>query len=174
MRLILLGLSCSGKSTLSKTLGEIYSLDVYHLDELYWKYPWVKNENFDITDILVKPNWIIDGNYFEKNFIERINLCDAIIYLNCPLSVRLSRMVLRHIRFKITSEKGNPISQKITVRFLFKTIYKHIIWQPRILNFLERNYGQKIIYIKNIKDIQGKECEYFEKSFFKLFNTHNK
>ena len=141
MRLILLGFSCSGKSTLSKILGKMYSIDVYHLDELYWKYPWVKNEQFDITDILTKPNWIIDGNYFEENFIERISSCDAIIYLNCPLTVRISRMILRHIRFQIAPKNGNPISQKITVGFLLKTIYKHIIWQPQILNFLQKNYS---------------------------------
>lgn len=173
MRLILLGFSCSGKSTLSKTLGKIYSINVYHLDEFYWKYPWVKNDNFDIADILAKPNWIIDGNYFENSFIERLDLCDAIIYLDCPLTVRLSRMIIRHIRFQFNPEKGNPVSQKITSRFLLKTIYKHIIWQPQILKFLQNNLSQKFIYIKNIKYIQGKECEYFEKSFYKLFNSNN-
>lgn len=58
MTIMVLGLSCSGKSTFSTKLGELLDLKVIHLDHYYWKTPWIINDNFNINDFIQKDNCI--------------------------------------------------------------------------------------------------------------------
>ena len=44
-KILVIGPNASGKSTLSKTLGERFSLDVCHLDRLYWSENWKAVDN---------------------------------------------------------------------------------------------------------------------------------
>lgn len=66
-RLMVIGCSCSGKSTFSRRLAEITGLPLTHLDRLFWKSGWIE-ENRDIfrtkqKNIVMQDSWIIDGNY---------------------------------------------------------------------------------------------------------------
>lgn len=153
MNIMILGLSCSGKTTFSNDLGQLLNLQVYHLDSYFWKSAWIRNENFDISFFIGKPNSIIDGNYFEYSFVERIQHCDFVIYVDCNIFTRILRMLKRHISFVLNSNGKNAISQKITPYFIFSTIYKQLFYQPQILHYLNSSYPHKLIYIKNIKHI---------------------
>ena len=153
MTIVVLGLSCSGKSTFSNKLGKVLNLKVFHLDSYYWKAPWIADETFNINDFIKKENAIIDGNYFNYAFKERLDYCDLIIYIDCNIFLRIFRMIKRHIIFCLNPKKKNAISQKINIHFIFTTIYKQIYLQPKILQYLKVNYHKKFIYIKNIRSI---------------------
>ena len=154
MNILVLGLSCSGKTTFSNNLGKLLNLQVYHLDSYFWKCAWICNENFDINYFIGKQNSIIDGNYFQYSFVERIQQCDFVIYIDCNIFVRILRMLKRHIFFKLKPNGKNAISQKITPYFVISTIHKHLFYQPQILRYLKSSYPHKLIYIKNVKNIQ--------------------
>lgn len=154
MTIMVLGLSCSGKSTFSTKLGELLDLKVIHLDHYYWKTPWIINDNFNINDFIQKDNCIIDGNYFSHSFTDRLSHCDLIIYINCNVFYRIFRMIRRHIFYCICPKNKNAISQKINIQFVFLTIKKQLFWQPKIIRYLKKNCSNKFIYIKNIKNIQ--------------------
>ena len=49
-KMCIFGCPGSGKSTLSKHLSSILNLNVYHLDNIYWKPNWVNisREEFDL------------------------------------------------------------------------------------------------------------------------------
>lgn len=153
MNIIILGLSCSGKTTFSDRLGQLLNLQVYHLDSYFWKSAWIRNNNFDMNFFIEKPNSIIDGNYFNYSFEKRIQYCDFVIYIDCNIIIRIFRMLKRHISFVFNSNGKNAISQKITPYFIFSTIYKQFLLQPQILHYLNTYYSKKLIYIKNIKHI---------------------
>lgn len=147
MTIVVLGLSCSGKSTFSNKLGKLLNLEVFHLDSYYWESPWIVDKTFDINDFVEKENSIIDGNYFNYAFTERLDYCDCIIYIDCNIFVRIFRMIKRHITYCLTPKKKNAVSQKINFYFVFITIYKQIYLQPKILQYLKNNYHQKLVYI---------------------------
>lgn len=84
-RILIIGCSCSGKSTLARSLGEKLGIPVIHLDQLWWKPGWenVTVEEFDSRLHLAMnmDRWIIDGNY-NRTMQQRIEKCDTIIYLD--------------------------------------------------------------------------------------------
>ena len=99
-RVLIIGCGGAGKSTLARQMGEKTGLPVVHLDKLFWHPNWVESskEEMDgkIMAELVKPQWIMDGNY-SRTLTERIKYCDTIIYMDfsrmaCVLGV-LKRIV---------------------------------------------------------------------------------
>ena len=168
MKLLILGLSCSGKTTLSKQLSEILNIPCYHLDSYYWKSCWVKNPDFDINKIINLQEWIIDGNYYEEEFEKRLKESDLIIYLNVSLIKRLYRMVKRHRRCKKNPELYNAVSNNINFKFIISTIKKHCFIQPKLLHFLKKAYYYKLIYCKNIEELGSITSE---KDIYKLLET---
>ncbi len=84
-RILIIGCSCSGKSTMARAMREQLGLPVVHLDQLWWKPGWetATREEFDTKlDIaLSMDRWIIDGNY-SRTMERRLEKCDTIIYLD--------------------------------------------------------------------------------------------
>ena len=78
-------IGCSGKTTLAKKLSNKLNLPLIHLDKLNWRDNWqnISKEEFD--DLLwaevIKPTWIIDGNY-ERTIPLRLKYCDTVIYMD--------------------------------------------------------------------------------------------
>lgn len=171
MKILIIGLSCSGKSTLAKYIGDSFSIDTYHLDDYYWESPWIKNDDFNINKIINKKDWVIDGNYFQLEFNKRLITSDVIIYLNCPIYIRVYRMLNRHIQYCLNPLNKNPVSQKITLPFLIATIYKHLFFQPQLIKMLNKNYKRKLIYINNSSKIAKEKGELIVKYIFKHFNS---
>lgn len=82
---MIIGCCGSGKTTLAKKLSNKLNLPLIHLDKLNWRDNWknISKEEFD--DLLwaevVKPTWIIDGNY-ERTIPLRLKYCDTVIYMD--------------------------------------------------------------------------------------------
>ena len=153
MTIVVLGLSCSGKSTFSNKLGKLLNLEVFHLDSYYWESPWIVDKTFDINDFVEKKNSIIDGNYFNYAFTERLDYCDCIIYIDCNIFVRIFSYDKKAYYLLSNPQKEKCSLSKINFYFVFITIYKQIYLQPKILQYLKNNYHQKLVYIKNIRSI---------------------
>ncbi len=84
-RVLIIGSSGAGKTTMAVALGEKTGLPVTHLDKLFWRENWqsVSKEEFDalLAVELEKPRWIIDGNY-DRTLPIRMAYCDTVIYLD--------------------------------------------------------------------------------------------
>ena len=84
-RILIIGCGGAGKSTLAQQLGEKTGLPVVHLDKLFWHPGWVESAKDEIDAKIraemVKPQWIMDGNY-NRTLPERVKHCDTIIYLD--------------------------------------------------------------------------------------------
>ena len=97
-RILIIGCSCSGKSTLARAMGDKLGLPVVHLDQLWWREGWVNTtrEEFDscLERELEKDRWIIDGNY-SRTMDKRIARCDTVIYLDFSRWVCLLGMLQR-------------------------------------------------------------------------------
>lgn len=85
-RILIIGCPGSGKTTLSRELGEKLDLPVTHLDNIFWSPGnWVHldNDAFDeaLGKELQKPRWIIEGN-FDRTLPRRLEFCDTVIWLD--------------------------------------------------------------------------------------------
>ena len=97
-RILVIGCPGSGKSRLSRILGERLGIKVVHLDQLWWNPGWqnVSVEEFDnrLEAVLETDQWIIDGN-FSRTMPLRLQHCDTIIYLDYSRWVCLWGMTQR-------------------------------------------------------------------------------
>jgi adenylate kinase family enzyme len=99
-RVLVIGGSGGGKSTLARALGTKLKLPVIHLDQSWWTPGWVElgNEQFipKLNALLADECWIIDGNY-TQTFDRRMPRADTIIWIDQPRDVCLRRALWRAV-----------------------------------------------------------------------------
>lgn len=110
MKIYIVGIVASGKTTLAKELSAKikipkFELDsIVHDDENNGRKRSLEEQLKIIYEINNKKDWIIEGTH-RKNLDELFILADKIIYLDIPLSKRRLRIFKRYIKQKIGLEK---------------------------------------------------------------------
>lgn len=85
-RIAIIGLSCSGKSTLAKCLSDKYQMPLLHLDAIAHEpnTNWKKADNKAFAKghntFIKQDNWVIEGNY-SVHFPQRFSKATSIIWL---------------------------------------------------------------------------------------------
>lgn len=107
-RVLIIGNSGGGKSSLARALGERTGLPVIHLDVLFFKPNWVESDRLQfrqrVAEALAAPQWICDGN-FGSTYDLRMPLADTIIWIDRPRLQCLYRAIRRAITY---SRGGRP------------------------------------------------------------------
>lgn len=102
-RVVVVGSGGSGKSTLSRRLGQITGLPVVHLDRLYWRPGWIPTPAPEweaiLRDITGAESWVLDGAY-SATIESRLARADTVIFLDLPRMVSLFRVLRRAIRYR--------------------------------------------------------------------------
>ena len=85
-RVMIIGCSGAGKTTLSRQVGEKTGLPVVHLDQIWWSpgnWEHLSREEFDrlLLAEMAKDRWILDGNY-NRTLDLRLERADTVIYLD--------------------------------------------------------------------------------------------
>lgn len=101
-KILVLGCSGGGKSTLSNQLHKILDLPVLHLDIFYWKANWVETKTEDwrniVKTLIKKDQWIMDGT-FSSTFDLRFPEADLILVLKRPRLLCLYRAITRLLKY---------------------------------------------------------------------------
>jgi adenylate kinase family enzyme len=130
-RVLVIGNSGGGKSTLSRRLGEKLGLPVVHLDVLFWKPGWVESDKEEfkvrVAEALSGPAWIADGN-FSSSFDVSMARADTIVWIDQPRLLCLIRAIWRALTYR---DGGRPdmaegCREKIDFEF-----YRYIWDYPR-------------------------------------------
>lgn len=85
-RIMVIGCCGSGKTTLSRKLGEKLGLPVVHLDRIFWSpghWEHLPPGEFDqrLMAETAKERWVMDGNY-NRTLNLRLERADAVVYLD--------------------------------------------------------------------------------------------
>ncbi len=159
-RILIIGCSCSGKSTLARAMGEKLGLPVVHLDQLWWREGWenVSIEEFDrkLERVLTRDSWIMDGNY-ARTMDARIARCDSLIYLDFSRWACLWGMVQRVFRNygKVRPDMSPGCPERFDWEFV-KWIWNYNR-NNRVKNelHLAKARHAKTVVLKNRKEVQA-------------------
>ena len=107
-RIVIVGSSCSGKTTFAAQVATVKGLPHTQLDELHWLPNWVAREPEDflsrVIDAAAEDRWVMDGNYQRV----RAHLwfrATTIIWLNYSFPRVLWRCLKRSLWRSLTHEK---------------------------------------------------------------------
>jgi len=131
-RIMVMGSSGSGKSTMARTLGERLSLPAVHCDTLLFHPGWVARPN-DEVDANIRaaadqPKWVIDGNY-SRTQDYRLERADTVILLQMNRWLCLWRAIKRRVKYH---GKSRPCMTEGCNERITWWLIKWIVWNyPR-------------------------------------------
>lgn len=143
-KILIFGLTGTGKSTFAKKVSKITKLKVYHLDDLAYKKKWTQpatKEEFvrRLTKIVKKKKWILEGVHHE--WLEKAKQKpDLILFINPNKIIRTKRILLRSKRNK------TPLKQTV------KLIYWATRWGPKWYRKHKKD-AKEFVEIKNQKEL---------------------
>lgn len=104
MKTAICGYSGSGKSTLARRIGEIEQVPVLYLDTVQFVANWQERDRDEARSIvrafMKQENWVIDGNYTNFFYQERMEAADRILILVFNRFTCLYRAFKRYFRYR--------------------------------------------------------------------------
>ena len=124
MKVLIIGIVASGKTTLARRLSKEtniknYEIDLIVHDDKNKRKRTNKEQQKIIEKINKQSDWIIEGT-LRKNLYNLLELADKIIYLDIPIQVRKRRILLRYIKQKLKIEKSNYRPNKEVLKNMYK------------------------------------------------------
>jgi adenylate kinase family enzyme len=165
-RMVVIGSTSSGKSTLAKALADKLGADFIELDALHWEPNWVEapDEIFrERVEIAIRSQaWVVAGNYHQVRDLVWPG-AQALIWLDYPLHIVFWRLLMRTIRRAVLKEKlfGDNVenfsmhlklwSEESLFYWLFKTYWRRKREYP-MLFARQENTHLKLIHLKHPKE----------------------
>lgn len=145
--IVLIGISGTGKSTLSQRLALLTGLTLHHMDSIIWSENWVESTEEEIISSLDKiansNGWIVEGwiDQYSKTILERANL---ILYLDYPGWLAMWGGIQRwwSYRGKKRPEMPNGCNESLDLKFLQTMFYRK-----------ERPHIEKILTQFNVRNV---------------------
>lgn len=154
MKILIVGIVASGKTTLARKLSKLLDIKHYEIDSVvHDDINNVKRSEAEQKKIFKKidknSNWIIEGT-LRKHLFYLCDMADKIIYLDIPVKVRKKRIFTRFVRQLFGIEKCN---YTVNLKML-KLMYKWTNDFEKDKNSFEEKlfkYKDKIIVVKDDK-----------------------
>jgi len=160
-KILIIGSPGSGKTFFSNKLAKSFHYDVYHWDDLYWDTGWERAPEDEIIkkikEILKKPRWILEGNYFHYVYQERIIAADAVLLVKASSFLCFWRVIIRYFKILFGNDlflpaniRNDSCSRKQKAHFDFKFL-KFVIYfkkstLPNMLNQMQP-YIEKVYIV---------------------------
>ncbi|MEV6962805.1 adenylate kinase [Streptomyces sp. NPDC051207] len=106
-RILVVGVTGAGKTTLARTLSRRLGLPYHEMDALYFTGPnWAINNNLteDVSRLTAKPCWVIDSPGYPEVRDLLWDRADTVIWLDYPKRVIIPRVLRRSFRRTVTRE----------------------------------------------------------------------
>jgi len=137
-RIVIVGTSSTGKTTLARKLSERLKIPHRELDSFYWQAGWtpLDREVFRerVREFISQPQWITDGNYQSLASDITWSRATHIIWLDYKLLLILKQFFSRSIRRSLKKEElwnGNK-----------ETLWNNIFRPDSLLVWILKTYGE--------------------------------
>lgn len=141
-RVVVVGTSCSGKTTFARDLAAKLGVDHIELDSLSWLPNWVERDRDAFTSLVDEQSsgstWVIDGNYSRVRDL-LWSRATAIIWLNYSFPLTFWRSIKRTLLRSATGQKicnGN----RETFRKAFLSSDSILLWVITSYRRRKRDY----------------------------------
>ncbi|MES2215802.1 MAG: hypothetical protein V4481_00715 [Patescibacteria group bacterium] len=158
-KIVVVGISASGKSTFSRKLAAKINLPLTMVDSIMWKPGWqyIGDEEIakKLQEVSSGTEWIVEGYITKEARPFVFDRADSIIYLNYSSAVSSIRYIQRWWKHRTNPRPELPGSPE---KFSFK--FLRLVWtkgEALSLNkFLkDSKYQNKILYLKSHKQAQN-------------------
>jgi adenylate kinase family enzyme len=165
-RIVIVGTTCSGKTTLARKLASLLSVDHIELDQLHWRENWteapLQEFRLSVDAATDRSSWIVDGNYsVVRDIVWR--KATHIIWLEYPFFTVFGRCFSRTVMRSYTREKlfsnnretlaKSFLSTDSIILWMLKTYHRRKKEYPKL--FQEPNHRHlRIIRIRCAEDEQ--------------------
>jgi adenylate kinase family enzyme len=160
-RIVIIGLSGAGKTTLARKLGSTLKIKVYHLDRFFWQSGWrreSRDTRIDILQNLVREKqWIIEGTYLNSSELLHLNAADAIIFLDISPLLCLQRIIKRHREDHEYPRRDIPkgSTDKLTLLRMFKVLAFSVRERRKLEEKLCKFPLEKVNRLHSAKEVEG-------------------
>ena len=147
MRIYVIGVTGSGKTTLARQLAHHLGCPQVELDALVWGPQWQLAPDAlfleRLTAALVGDDWVVDGNYSRVRDLiwARVEL---VVWLDYPLVMNLWRLLRRSIRRIVSQEELWGTGNRETWRSQFLQSDSLFVWAITTHGEKRRRYSELI------------------------------
>lgn len=159
MKILIIGIVASGKTTLAKRLSSELGIDHYEIDSIvHDDLKKIKRsddeQNKIIDDIDKNKNWILEGT-LRRNLYSLLEKADRIIYIDIPLCVRKKRIITRYIKQKFRIEQCNYKPSLEMVKRMFEWTKDFDKNRRVILENELIKYDDKLVVLNSVKEVEN-------------------
>jgi len=149
-RVVVVGSSCSGKSTFARELAAMLGSPYVELDALHWGPGWVPKPEPEFSRLTeaatAAPRWVVDGNY---RMVREIvwPRATSIVWLNLGLATVFARAVRRTMQRSLSGEElyaGNR-----------ESLGRAFLSRESILLWVMQTHGRRRREFKSLKQGAG-------------------
>ncbi|MDP1546459.1 MAG: hypothetical protein Q8L87_10580 [Anaerolineales bacterium] len=165
-RIVIVGTTSSGKSTLAEALSKRLGFKFIELDALYWEPNWTPADTFVFWERVERATdskaWVVAGNYSRVRDLVW-SRAETVIWLDFPFHTVFWRLLTRTIRRAVTREElwnGNREtfwehlklwSEESLFHWLFKTYWRRKRETPMLVSLYEH---LTLIHFKHPKEAE--------------------
>ena len=159
-RILVIGCSAAGKSTVAREMGRILGLEVIHLDKLLWgpgcQLAEPRKECQAVLCLLDRPQWIIDGNY-TASLPMRLAAADTVVVVDFSRLRCLGRAIKRLMQYRgrTRPDMGEGCPEQLNLEFL------RWIWnyprqeRPQLFRQLDQHGGHtRVVFLRNPQEVE--------------------
>jgi adenylate kinase family enzyme len=158
-RILIIGNSGGGKSTLARRLGACLGLPVIHLDVLFWKPGWVESDDdafrAQVGLALQSDAWVCDGN-FGGTWDLRMPRADTIVWIDQSPWLCLVRAIGRVFAYRNRRrpDMAEGCRESFDLEFYAFILTFNRKVRPRLEAALERHGGAaRIVRLRSDREI---------------------
>jgi adenylate kinase family enzyme len=156
-RIVVLGTSGAGKTTVARALADRLDADLIDLDELATGPGWTKVPTADFRSKVLKAidatDWVVDGNYERALGDVVLARAETAVWLDLPLRVSLARMLRRTrslVRDGAVLWHGNRERWRLAhVRWVIWEVRSHLRRRLRINARLSRHRQLEVVHLRS-------------------------
>lgn len=144
-KIIVIGLSGAGKTTLAKKLSHILSIPHTELDSINHQANWTAIDSKEfrkrVNNLTKQGGWVFCGNYFNDLGIDFWKKADTIIWCDYPFPIIFGRLIRRTLRRTLTHEElWNGNKEGFIMNFFTRDSV--ILWMLKSRKKQKTRYGK--------------------------------